>query len=113
MTTAGRPKDSRAAADCFASVLDAEAQAREAIRHCHEQHDEAIRQAQAQAGRIRHRAGDRVEKIQAAAAARIKALDETSVPSAPPSGKRTPADQDAHLQAAVDRLAAQLTGARE
>jgi hypothetical protein len=113
MTTAGRPKDPEAAADCFASVLDAEAQAREAIRRCHEQHGESVRQAQAQAVRIRQRASGRVEKIQAAAAARVKALRETAAPSAPAGGKSIPAVQDARLQAAVGRLAAQLTGGGE
>lgn len=112
MTTAGHPQDPRAAADCFASVLDAEAQARDAIRLCREQHDETIRQAQAQADRIRQRAGGRVEKVQAAAA-RVKALAETAIPSAPPSGQNAMADQGKQLQAAVDRLAAQLTGAGE
>lgn len=113
MTTAGRPTGPQTAADCFASVLEAETQAREAIGYCREQHDETVRQAQAQASRIRQRASDRVEKVQAAAAARVKALRDTTEPSAPLAGQSAPAVQDERLQAAVDCLAAHLTGGRE
>jgi hypothetical protein len=103
-----------AAADRFTHVLEAEAQAREAIRACQQAHEQAINQAQAQATRIHARANSRIKRIQAAQDAYVKALAQPlGRPDQPAATADDIQQEDERLHAAVDRLAAQLTGEPE
>lgn len=114
MTHARREVTPQLTVDRFTSVLAAEAQAREAIHACRQQHDQAINEAQIQAARIHDRANGRIKKIQAAQAAYVKALAQPpEMPEHPTPAVDDTQQEDKQLRTAVDRLSAQLTGEPE